>query len=111
MIRARRAIVSSVVLFGLGGCAQLQAAREEQYAARCAAMGIPVGSQQFLQCRLGLEEIDIARRAEARRGLLGAAAILQAAQPSAVPPYPYWIAPTLNTTCYRYGNQTQCSTH
>jgi|SRR3954447_5710534 len=104
-----RRIAAILILAGATAC-QSPAAREQSYADRCAAMGIPPGSEQFLQCRLGIESLDIQRQAERRRGLLGAAAVLQATQPT------YWTAPvspspSFSTTCNSYGNQTRCSTH
>ena len=72
-----RTIASILFLAGAAAC-QSPAAREQSYANRCAAMGIPAGSEQFLQCRFGMEFLDLQRLAETRRGLRG---VLQAAQP------------------------------
>lgn len=106
-------IKAILFLFILAGCGQLQAAREQNYANRCAAMGFPLGSQQLLECRLGLEALDLQRRAGISQALRDTAATLQAAQPSTVPPAPYWtgIGPgAIHTTCRRFGDALDCST-
>jgi hypothetical protein len=107
-----RTIAAVLALLGVAGCAQIQAAREQQYADRCAAMGAPAGSPQFLQCRFGLESLDLQRKAELRRGLRDAAATLQAAQPTywTAPSYPVPRAPS-SLYCTQRGNQTQCNTY
>src|SRR4051794_8557918 len=63
-----RIIAATLAILSIAACGQPDITRERGYIARCTALGIRPGSEQFQQCRLWLESLDLPLQAEAQRG-------------------------------------------
>ena len=54
-----RMIAATLAILSIAACGPPDITRERGYIARCTALGIRPGGEQFQQCRLWLESLDL----------------------------------------------------
>jgi hypothetical protein len=102
LISRLRIVGAVVVAMSLSGCAELAARYEAAEANRCAQMGAPQGSADYLNCRMQLRQQSVE--------LFNASVqLLNNSGPSRLPHGAYRLGPMI-TNCTTMGYQTHCVT-